>query len=73
MLILDALEVRMMQESDSDRISENVEHFSWTVIDFDRDHIWLQISYDNPEKIGTFESKDYITVTFWGVEFFKSF
>jgi len=43
------------------------------VIDFNRDFIWLQIHFENPEEIGAFLSKDYITVKFWGVEFFKSY
>jgi len=72
MLLLDALEVKMVQDSDTDLISDNVEHFEWTVIDFDKDHIWLQINFNSPDNIGSFKSKDYITVTFWGVEFFKS-
>ena len=54
MFLLDALEVKMVKDSDSDRISDSVENFEWTVIDFDRDHIWLQIHFINPENIGTF-------------------
>ena len=73
LLLLDALELQMTQDSDSDRLSENVEKLVWDVIDFERDYIRLQISFKNPEMIGTFESLDYITVTFWGVDFFKSY
>ena len=72
MLLLDALEVKIVQDSDTDQIADNVEHFEWTVIDFDKDNIWLQINFNSPDNIGSFKSKDYITVTFWGVEFFKS-
>ena len=68
MLLLDALEVKIVKDySDTAQISDNVEHFQWTVIGFDKDHIWLQINFENPENIGSFQSKDYIIVTFWGV------
>ena len=73
MLLLDALELHMTQDSDSDRKFDEVEDFAWDIIDFDRNYIRLQITFRNPENIGTFESIDYITVTFWGFEFFKSF
>ena len=53
--------------------NKDLKNFRWEVIDFNRDFIWLQIYFENPEEIGAFFSKDYITVEFWGVEFFKSY
>lgn len=69
MLLLDALQVRMEKEN-FDEESDNVVNFEWDVIDFDEDFTKLQIKFENPEHIDSFYSEDYITVTFWGVEFF---
>ena len=73
MILLDALQVRMEKDSESEELSDTVANFVWDVIEFDKDFIWLQISFDNPSEIDSLASKDYITVTFWGVDFFKSF
>lgn len=50
----------------------NVTDFTWTMTEFDIDFIYLQINFTNPDDIA-FDSRDYITVTFWGIEYFKSF
>ena len=42
------------------------------MVGFEEDYIYLQINFTNPEQV-SFQSQDYITVTFWGVEFFKSY
>lgn len=71
-MLLDALEVKMIKDTETGEASE-LTSFEWDVIDFDENFIWLQIDFENPDNVGTFSSKDYITVTFWGVDFFKSF
>ena len=47
MMLLDALEVQMVRIKDREDVPD-AENFRWTVINFDRDFIWLQISFDNP-------------------------
>ena len=51
-------------------LSDTGANFNWNVIDFSKDFIWLQINFDNPENLDAFSSEDFITVTFYGVEFF---
>lgn len=48
MLVLDALEVNMVHDIDSDEKSNNVESFSWELVDFNQDFIWLQVDFENP-------------------------
>ena len=71
-MLLDSLEVKMKREADSEDLSE-FEEFKWDIINYEKDFIWLQIDFKNPQNVGTFYSQDYLSVTFWGVEFFKSF
>ena len=33
----------------------------------------MKVKFKNPENVGSFYSEDYISVRFWGVDFFKSF
>ena len=70
MILLDALEVKMIRDKDTDEVSD-VLNFRWNVAGYDKDWILLQIQFENPELVGTYASKDYISVTFWGVDFFK--
>ena len=64
----------MVKDQDDDEHSSDVINFTWDVVGFDKDFIWLKIRFENPEDLGaSFSSQDFITVTFWGVEFFKSF
>lgn len=71
-MLLDALEVKLVNDLDSDEETD-VKSFEWDVASFDQDFIVLKIKFENPEDIGSFSSKDYITVTFWGIDFFKSY
>lgn len=71
MLILESLEVKMVRDKDSEIVAD-LESFTWDMISFDKDFIKLQIKWVNPQNIGTFASSDYITVTFWDVDYFKS-
>lgn len=73
MLLLDALQVQIENDTETGELSNTVTDFTWEVIDFNEDFIWLQIDFENPENLDTFSSKDFISVTFWGVGFFKSY
>lgn len=73
MLLLDALQVRMEKDEESGDLSDTVVNLKWDIIDYNADLILLQINFENPSEIDTLDSKDFITVTFFGVEFFKSF
>ena len=70
--LLDALQVRLKMDEDSDE-DALVENFAWDIEGYSPDFVWLRIKFDNPQDIGAFDSKDIIEVTFWGIEFFKSF
>ena len=72
MMVLDALEVKMVQDVESDEES-NLEKFEWNLVDFNEEFIFLQVDFDNPKNVGAINSEDFITVTFWGVDFFKSY
>lgn len=72
MALLQALQVRMKVEQDSE-LDSQVKNFEWDVEGYSEDFIWLQIKFENPQEIGAFDSKDFIEVTFWGTEFFKSY
>ena len=62
----------MQKDSDIAEPSE-INDFSWDVLEYTKDFIKLKIDFKNPEDLGAFASKDFITVTFWGVEFFKDY
>lgn len=44
-----------MQDSDLEQPTGSLDKFVWEVIDFDTEHIWLQVSFENPENIGNFD------------------
>ena len=69
-LLLEALEVQLTAGLDSDELSSE-EKFSWEVLSFEQDLIKLQIKFKNPERVA-FMAQNFIKVTFWGVELFKS-
>ena len=58
-------------EEDTDEESD-YEQFTWSLVDFNRDFIFLQVEFEEPEKLSQFYSEDNISVTFWGVDFFKN-
>ena len=69
-MLLEALEVQLRKDLDSDELSD-VEALKWQIIGSSKDSIVLQINFESPENV-SFISSDYITVTFYGTEFFKS-
>ena len=56
MMLLEALEVKLLKdpESDPDDNFVEAEKFQWDVISYDRDFIRLKIRFENPENIGSF-------------------
>ena len=70
-MILDALEVKLVRDKDSDEPAD-VEEFSWDVISYSQNFIDLQINFVNPNDENIFDEKDYLAITFWGIDFFKS-
>ena len=70
-MLLDALQVQLKKDLDTDEIVKTQE-FEWDVIDFSADFLWLQIKFAHPEELSTFVSQDFISVTFWDIDLFKS-
>ena len=73
MMLLDAVEVKFQKDPNSEeQYSEaQVAGFHWDLIEFSTDFLQIKLDFENPEAVGSFQYKDYISVTFWGVEFFK--
>ena len=73
MLVLDALEVKMVPDPwNLEEASDNVQGFDWDILDFTETTLTIKLRFDNPRDVGAFQSEDYISVTFWGTHFFKS-
>ena len=77
LIILDALDVRIENASDDDDFTDDsvrydALNFQWDLIDYDKEYLWLQTSFDNPENFGSFRSEAYIVVSFYGVDLFKN-
>ena len=53
MIILDALEVKMISDQDSEELTI-LKEFSWDVVDFFDDKILIQIHFENPGDLGQF-------------------
>ena len=74
MMLLNALEIVILKDPENDEGKEiRYDHnFDWDVIDFSDTFLKIKINFENPEELGTLHSKDYISVTFWASQFFKS-
>ena len=57
---------------ENDSLKYQALNFQWDLIDFNRDYLWIQTSYDNPDHLGSFKSEDFIVVSFYGVDLFKN-
>lgn len=68
MQLIDALEVLITPESESAKTVD----FTWDLLGFNKDFIWLKLKFANPWDISDDTQYDTLTVTFWGVEYFKS-
>ena len=72
MRLVDALEVLITKdEGEEDEERREIE-FSWHVIGYTDDFIYLKIDYENPWDISDSPGLDTLSVTFWGTNFFKS-
>ena len=61
----------MVSDLDSEE-STVLKEFSWDVVDYYEQQILIQIDFESPEDLGLFFAEDFILITFYGVEFFKS-
>ena len=73
MMLHNAIEVNFQKDpiSDEDQFAETrVTGFHWDLIEFTPEFVQIKLNFVNPAAVGSFQLKDYITVTFWGVNFF---
>lgn len=68
--LIDALELRITPEDSEIGIKVN---FTWDILGYSEEFIWLQLYILNPWEISQTEQQlDTLSVTFWGTEYFKS-
>lgn len=70
MQLIDALELRITPD-DTEKFQRV--QFTWDILAYSQDYIWLQLIIENPWQISDDARFDTLSVTFWGVEYFKSF
>ena len=72
MMLRKAIEVNFQKDPISeDQFTEaEVTGFQWDFIEFTPESLQIKLYFDDPAAVGSFQLKDYITVTFWGVNFF---
>ena len=46
--------------------------FTWDITAYSKNYIWMQLYFENPWDISNDSQFDTLSVTFWGVEYFKS-
>lgn len=61
----------MVSDVDSEELAD-FKTFTWDVVTFEDQELVIQIYFENPDNVGNFQSEDFILVTFYGVDFFKS-
>ena len=71
MKLIDALELLITPDDPSEH-SESV-HFTWDITAYSKDYIWIQLDFINPWEISTDSQFDTLSLTFWGVDYFKSY
>ena len=71
MKLIDALEL-LITPNDADESVKKIE-FSWDITAYSKDYIWMQLNFVNPWDISNDSQFDTLSVTFWGVEYFKSY
>ena len=54
MMLLDALEVTIFKDPESDSKQKFNPNFNWDVIDFTDEFLKLKIDFESPEEIGSF-------------------
>ena len=70
MQLIDALELQILPNDPENTIHKL--EFTWDLIAYDEDNIQIQLHFINPYAISDDSALDKLSVTFWGVEFFKS-
>lgn len=69
MQLVDALELQITPE---DPVNKKEINFKWDILAFSSDYIWLQLRIENPWDISDDQQSDTLSITFWGVDYFKS-
>ena len=69
--MIDALELQILPD-DPENAIYRIE-FMWDLIGYNEDYIWIQLYFVNPWALSDDAAYDKLSVTFWGVEFFKSY
>ena len=69
LILLDALEL-VVTLYDPDGSLEL--QFSWDIEEFTEDYIWIKVNFQNPTKVSEGLELDTLSITFWGVDYFKS-
>ena len=69
LLVVEALELRMNAGDYSD---ENALNLTWSMIDFNKDQITIQLYFEYPQRVSEYIEYDTLEVYFWGVDWFRS-
>ena len=72
MKLIDALELLITPANSLDESEMKKVEFTWEIKAFSQDYIWIQLEFVNPWDIANDSQFDTLSVTFWGVEYFKS-
>ena len=70
MKLINALEI-LITPNDKEESNEKID-FTWDITAYSRDYIWIQLDFINPWDISNDNQYDTLSLTFWGVEYFKS-
>ena len=67
LLVMDALDIELISSDE-----ESPEHlrFTWDLLAYEKESMEIQLNFDFPEEISEEGTRDEISVTFWGTEFF---
>ena len=67
LLTTESLELRVKKSELSEANNLN---YTWYVLDFTEDYIWIQVIFEEPNLISThIDQVDTLEVYFWGVEY----
>ena len=71
MKLINALEL-LITPDDKEGDAEKID-FTWDITAYSKDYIWIQLDFINPWDISDDTQADTLSLTFWGVEYFKSY
>ena len=69
MQLLEALELIITPEDEERAVQLD---FTWVVIDYNEDTVKLRLEFQNPAEVSQDMAFDTLSVTFWGVDFFRN-